>query len=131
MSRNALPARLWVSIGCSVALSVTPCSRKFTCGSSGLMGAHLRAVEADRRGVARARWLGDCVDIGIAHKAHRLRCQQRLAEMVEELGAIGVASEIYERAAKDAQNYWERHAGRQVCTRVVRPRGSMTSCGAD
>jgi hypothetical protein len=33
----------------------------------------------------RARWLGDCAAIGIAHKAHRLRCQQRLAEMAEEL----------------------------------------------
>jgi hypothetical protein len=29
------------------------------------------------------------------------------------VGAIGLASEIYERAAKDAQNYWDRsHAVR-------------------
>jgi hypothetical protein len=29
------------------------------------------------------------------------------------MGAIGLASEIYERAAKDAHNYWNRgHAGR-------------------
>jgi hypothetical protein len=61
----------------------------------------------------RARWLGDCAAIGIAHKAHRLCRQQQLAETAEDMGAIGLASEIYERAAKDAQNYWDRsHAGR-------------------
>jgi hypothetical protein len=36
----------------------------------------------------RARWLGDRAAIGIAHKAHRLRRQQRLAEMAEEMGAL-------------------------------------------
>jgi hypothetical protein len=51
-------------------------------------------------------WLGDCAAIGIAHKAHRLRRQQQLAETAEDMGAIGLASEIYERAAKDAHNYW-------------------------
>lgn len=52
----------------------------------------------------RKTFLEDVSQIGISHRAVRLRAIQRMAEKAESVGNIGLAAQLYEQAAKESGN---------------------------
>lgn len=49
----------------------------------------------------RRTFLENTADIGVSHRAVRLRALQRLAERAEVMGNIGLAAQLLEQAAKE------------------------------
>jgi hypothetical protein len=61
--------------------------------------------------VTRNRFLADTASIGVAHPAVRLARLQRLADRAESAGAIKLAAELLEQAAKETGGMYQRSAG--------------------
>lgn len=58
----------------------------------------------------RRTFLEDTSKIGVSHRAVRLRALQRMAERAESMGAIALAAQLLEQAAKESgEAYTNRH----------------------
>lgn len=57
----------------------------------------------------RARFLEDTASVGIAHRVVRLATLQRLADRAESMGALKLAAEMCERAAKEMGGAYDRN----------------------
>ena len=61
------------------------------------LGAEMKAVFES----TRARFLEETADIGLAHKAVRLRMLDRMATVAEERGNMALAAQLLEQCAKE------------------------------